>query len=65
MDHDLGKDPPRRGFAAAEKGGAAIETALLAALAAFLALTVKHTVATPLLAILTKASRVLSQALGG
>ena len=45
--------------------GAAIETALLAGLAAFLAFAMKNMVAAPLLGFLTKASRVLTQALGG
>lgn len=63
MKH-MGKGPPVRAFAAAEEGGAAIETALLAGLAAFLAFTIKNMVAMPLLGFLTKASRVLTQALG-
>ncbi len=63
MKH-MGKGPPVRAFAAEEEGGAAIETALLAGLAAFLAFTIKNMVAMPLLGVLTKASRVLGQALG-
>lgn len=65
MNQQSGKGPPVRAFAAAEEGGAAIETALLAGLAAFLAFAMKNMVAAPLLGVLTKASRVLTQALGG
>ena len=65
MHHGLGKRPPVRAFALAEEGGAAIETALLLGLAAFFAFAMKTAVAAPLLATLTRATRVLSQALGG
>jgi len=65
MLHGLGKGPPVRVFAKEEEGGAAIETALLLGLAAFFAFAVKTAVAEPLLATLARASRVLSQVLGG
>jgi len=52
-------------FTGEENGGAAIEMALLLGLAAFFAFAMKHLVATPLLATLTRASQVLSDALGG
>jgi Flp pilus assembly pilin Flp len=65
MLHGLGKGPPVRGFAEEEEGGAAIEMALMLGLAAFFAFVMKNVVAAPLLATLTKASQVLSQALGG
>jgi len=64
MNHGSRKRPQLRAFAAEEEGGAAVETALLAGLAALSAFLMKNMVATPLLAFLTKASRVLSQALG-
>ena len=65
MDHDIGEDPSLRAFAADEEGGAAIELALVAGLAAILALAVKELLATPLLSVFTRASKVLSQALAG
>lgn len=52
-------------FAETEQGGAALETGLLLALAAAFAFTVRHLVAGPLLGTLTKASRVIGQALAG
>jgi len=52
-------------FTGEERGGAVMETALLLGLAAFFAFTMKHLVATPLLAKFTRASQVLSEALGG
>lgn len=64
MNHELGKGPPARVFAAEEEGSAAIETALLAALAAFFAFAMKELLALPLLGIFTKASQALSQVLG-
>jgi len=54
-----------RGMADEEEGNAAVEMALLAALAAFFAFTMKHVLATPLLNGFTKAAQVLSQALAG
>lgn len=65
MLHGLGKGPPVRVFAKEDEGSAAIETALLLGLAAFFAFVMKNVVAEPLLATLTKATQVLSQALGG
>lgn len=65
MHHRLGKGPPVRVFAEDKSGNAAIETALLLSLAAFFAFAMKTLVASPLLAVLTRATRVLSQALGG
>lgn len=64
MDY-AGKGPPIRVFAAEEKGGAAMEMALLLGLAAFFAFTMRHVLATPLLATFTKATQVVSQALAG
>jgi Flp pilus assembly pilin Flp len=52
-------------FAREAKGGAALEMALVAGLAAFFAYTMKHLLAAPLLANFTRAAKVLSQALGG
>jgi Flp pilus assembly pilin Flp len=52
-------------FAREEKGGAALEMALVAGLAAFFAYAMKHLVAEPLLANLTRTAKALSQALGG
>ena len=52
-------------FTEEEKGGAAMEMALLLGLAAFFAFTVKHVLATELLNTFTRASEVLSQALAG
>ena len=46
-----------------ERGGAALETGLILALGAFFTLTVREFVASPLLAQLTRAAKVLSQAL--
>lgn len=63
MGHGLGKGPPVRALAAAEDGGAAIETALLLGLAALFALTVKQLLATPLLTTFAKVAQALSQAL--
>lgn len=54
-----------RGMADEEEGNAAVEMALLAALAAFFAFTMRHVLATPLLSGFTKAAQVLSQALAG
>jgi Flp pilus assembly pilin Flp len=65
MDHGFGKRPPVRVFADEERGNAAIEMALLAALAAFFAFAMKHALATPLLNILTRATETLTRALGG
>jgi hypothetical protein len=65
MHHGFSKRPPVRAFAPAEEGSVAIETALLLGLAAFFAFAMKTLVAAPLLATLTRATRVLSQALGG
>lgn len=65
MDHGLGKGPPARVFATEEEGGAALETGLLLALAAFFAVTVKHLIAAPLLGTFTKAAQALNQALAG
>ncbi|WP_454714353.1 hypothetical protein [Caulobacter segnis] len=65
MDHGFGKGPPARVFAAEEEGGAALETGLLLALAAFFAVTVKHMIATPVLGTFTKAAQAMSQALAG
>ncbi len=48
---------------AEERGGAALETGLLLALAAACALVVRELVASPLLAQLTRAAKVISQAL--
>jgi Flp pilus assembly pilin Flp len=54
-----------RGMAEEEDGNAAIETALLAALAAFFAFTMKALLATPLLNVFSKVSQALNQVLGG
>ncbi|ATC30944.1 hypothetical protein CA606_00500 [Caulobacter vibrioides] len=64
MDYH-GKGPPVRVFAEEEKGGAALEMALLLGLAAFFAFTLKQVLATPLLSTFTKATQVVSQALAG
>jgi Flp pilus assembly pilin Flp len=52
-------------FAREEKGGAALEMALVAGLAAFFAYTMKYLLADPLLANFTRTAKALSQALGG
>lgn len=65
MIYDFGKGPPVRVFAAEEKGGAAMEMALLLGLAAFFAFTMRHILAMPLLSTFTKAAQVVSQALAG
>jgi Flp pilus assembly pilin Flp len=64
MDYH-GKGPPVRVFAEEEKGGAALEMALVLGLAAFFAFTLRHVMATPLLTTFTKATQVISQALAG
>nr|WP_241736152.1 hypothetical protein [Caulobacter sp. RHG1] len=46
-----------------ERGGAALETGLILSLGAFFALVVREVVASPLLAQLTRAAKVISQAL--
>ena len=65
MDHGFGKGPPVRVFAEEEKGGAALEMALLLGLAAFFAFTLKHILGGPFLATFTRASEVVGQALAG
>ncbi|MFY8209109.1 MAG: hypothetical protein ACOVOE_07230 [Caulobacter sp.] len=60
-----GKGPPVRVFAEEEKGGAALEMALMLGLAAFFAFTLKEVLTTPLLTTFTKATQVVSQALAG
>lgn len=65
MEQGFGKGPPVRVFAEEEEGSAAIETALLAGLAAFFAFAMKHVLAMPMLSIFTKATQALTQALGG
>ncbi|MCY1648846.1 hypothetical protein OVA11_17825 [Caulobacter sp. SL161] len=60
-----GKGPPIRVFAEEEKGGAALEMALMLGLAAFFAFTLKEVLTTPLLTTFTKATQVVSQALAG
>lgn len=60
-----GKGPPVRVFAQEEKGGAALEMALMLGLAAFFAFTLKEVLTTPLLTTFTKATQVVSQALAG
>lgn len=52
-------------FAETEKGGAAMETALLLGLGAAFAFVLRHALANPLLATFTRASKVISQALSG
>ncbi len=47
-----------------ERGGAAVETALLLALSAMVVVTIKHFMANPMLAHLNRAARVIGQALG-
>lgn len=54
-----------RDMADEEEGSAAIETALLAALAAFFAFAMKEMLALPLLGVFTKACQALNQVLGG
>jgi Flp pilus assembly pilin Flp len=63
MEHGSKKGSRLRALAAEEKGGATMETALIAALGAIMALTMKELMALPLLSFLTKAMRVLSEAL--
>ncbi len=65
MDYTFGKGPAVRVFAKEEKGGAALEMALLIGLAAFFAFTLRHVLAEPLLTTFTRASQALSQALAG
>ncbi|AAK24901.1 hypothetical protein EIB18_15580 [Caulobacter vibrioides] len=64
MDYH-GKGPPVRVFVEEEKGGAALEMALMLGLAAFFAFTLKEVLTTPLLTTFTKATQVVSQALAG
>jgi Flp pilus assembly pilin Flp len=52
-------------FAETEQGGAAMETGLLLALAAAFAFTMRQMMASPLLGVFTKATKVISQALAG
>lgn len=52
-------------FVETEEGGAAMETGLLLALAAAFAFTLRHVVASPMLSVFTRASKVISQALAG
>jgi len=52
-----------RAFAADERGGAALETALLLGLAVFFAFSLKEAL-TPLLNTFTRATQAISQALG-
>jgi Flp pilus assembly pilin Flp len=59
------KGPLIRVFAEEEKGGAALEMALMLGLAAFFAFTLKEVLTTPLLTTFTKATQVVSQALAG
>lgn len=61
----FGKGPPVRVFAEEEKGGAAMEMALLLGLAAFFAFTLRHVLAEPMLNTFTKAAQAVSQALAG
>ena len=65
MEQGFGKGPPIRVFAEEEEGNAAIETAVLAGLAAFFVFAMKHVLAMPMLNIFTKATQALNQALGG
>jgi Flp pilus assembly pilin Flp len=53
------------GFVGEEKGGAALEMALVAGLAAFFAYAMKYLLADPLLANFSRTAKALSQALGG
>ena len=48
-----------------EDGGAATETALLLALSAFFAFTLRQALAAPLLRLFTRAARVIGDALAG
>jgi len=63
MKHGSKKGSRLRAFLAEEKGGAAMETALIAGLGALLAMTMKELVALPLLGFLTRAMKVLSEVL--
>lgn len=65
MAYTFGKGPTVRVFVREEKGGAALDMALLLGLAAFFAFSLRHVLVEPLLATFNRATQVISQALAG